>query len=78
MSLRQVVKAGSLAKEQAAKLLPELDARNRLALEVWRTLGGLDWVGLTMLLETEDIDDPGDLIERLVVIRNGIDDHDPH
>lgn len=77
MSLRQVVKAGSLAKEQAAKLLPELDARNRLALEVWRTLGGLDWVGLSVLVQIEDIDDPGDLIERLVIIRNGIDDHEP-
>ena len=53
-------------------MLPDLTPRNRIALECWQQLGAFDWTGIAMLVELHEIDDPEDLIERLVLIRDGI------
>lgn len=67
-----MVKAGQLQQEQVAALLPTLTPRNQYALEIWQQLGKFDWQGIAMLVDLHDVDDPADLIERLILIRDGI------
>ena len=61
---------GALSQSQLAQMRPRLAPPERLAQEVWQHLGRrLDWAGLLLLIEINDLSDPETLIANLLTLQ---------
>lgn len=53
---------------------PPISPENKVAIQIWNVLGGLEWAGLEIAAEKYGVDDPGGLIDSLVLIRKTMDE----
>ncbi|MCU0806306.1 MAG: hypothetical protein MUF79_14645 [Burkholderiales bacterium] len=61
--------------EEAERMRPPLDAGGELALEVYSFMGGWEPDRLPLAVGLFDVEDPESLIERLLVIRAEVSEH---
>jgi hypothetical protein len=52
--------------------MPALSADNRRALDCWRAIGEFSLAEALLWADLQDVEDPEDLVARLVVIREAV------